>query len=161
MPKKFLRRDSSRFSKFGKKRKKMQKWRNPNGRDNKMREQRRGYPKVISVGYKKDKTLRGTLDEKNPVMILNIKDLENLKKNEIAVIGKVGKKKKIEIANFAKEKKIEIYNMNADKFLKENVKVKKVEEKKVEEKKVEETTPQACPDKSSEKISTGGKEKKE
>lgn len=138
MVKKFLRRGWNRFSKLGKGRKKKQVWRNPNGRDNKMREKRRGYPAVISVGYKKNKTLRGTLEEKNPVTILNIKDLEKLGKNDIAIIGKIGMKKKLEIAKFAKEKKIEIYNMNAGKFLKENVKVKK--EKKVEEKpkKVEE-----------------------
>lgn len=138
MPKKFLRRGWDRFSKLGKGRKKKQKWRNPNGRDNKMREKRRGYPKVISVGYKKDKDLRGTLDEKKPIIVLNIFDLEKLGKNEIAIIGKVGKKKKMEIAKFAKEKKIKIYNMNTEKFLESN-------------------TPLAYPDKSSKKISTEGK----
>jgi len=135
MVKKFLRRGWDRYSKLGKGRKKKQKWRNPNGRDNKMREMRRGYPAVISTGYKKDKTLRGTLDEKKPIMVMNLKDLEKIGKNEIAVIGNIGKKKKLEIAKFAKEKKIEIYNMNAEKFLKINKK-KKIE-KKVEEKKTE------------------------
>lgn len=129
---KFLRRGWNRFSKLGKGRKKKQVWRNPNGRDNKMREKRRGYPAVISVGYKKDKTLRGKLDEKNPVIVLNVFDLEKLGKNEIAIIGKVGMKKKLELANFAKEKKIEIYNMNAEKFLKLNGKKKK--DKKIEKK---------------------------
>ena len=125
MPKEFLRRGTTKFSKLGRGRKKKQKWRNPNGRDNKMREKRRGYPKVISVGYKKDKDLRGTLDEKKPIIVLNIFDLEKIGKNEIAIIGKVGMKRKLELANFAKEKKIEIYNMNADKFLKSNNKPEK------------------------------------
>ncbi|MEN7982006.1 MAG: eL32 family ribosomal protein [Nanoarchaeota archaeon] len=145
MVKKFLRRTWNRYSKLGKGRKKKQKWRNPTGRDNKMREMRRGYPSVISVGYKKDKKLRGTLDEKKPVIVLNISDLEKLGKNEIAIIGRVGKKKKIEILKIAKEKKIEIYNFNIKKFLKENKK----------------PAPQAYPEKSSEKISTEGKKKVE
>lgn len=115
---KFLRRSHDRYAKLGKGVKKNQKWRRPAGRDNKMREKRRGYPAVISVGYKKDKKLRGTLNEKKPVMINQIVDLEKLAKDEIAVIGSVGKKRKLEIARAAKEKKIELYNMNAEKFLK-------------------------------------------
>ncbi len=131
MVKKFLRRTWNRYSKLGKGRKKKQKWRNPTGRDNKMREMRRGYPAVISVGYKKDKNLRGLLDEKNPVIVNNIADLEKLEKNEIAIIGKVGNKKRLEILKIAKEKKIEIYNFNVEKFLKMNKKEKS--EKKKEE----------------------------
>lgn len=131
MVKKFLRRTSNRYSKLGLRRKNKQKWRRPSGRDNKMREKRRGYPAVVSVGYKKDKNLRGTLEEKKPIMIMNVKDLEKLRKNEIAVIRNIGKKKKMEIAKVAKEKKIEIYNMNAGKYLKLN---KKPEKKKVEKK---------------------------
>ena len=41
MKKKFLRRDSVRFSKIGKNRKKIQKWRKPKGRDSKMRLKRK------------------------------------------------------------------------------------------------------------------------
>jgi len=52
MMKKFLRRTWNRYTKLGRKRKKKQKWRRPTGRDNKMREKRRGYPKIVSVGYK-------------------------------------------------------------------------------------------------------------
>lgn len=128
----FLRRTWSRYSKLGKGRKKVRKWRRPAGRHNKMREKRRGYPAVISVGYKKEKKLRGTLDEKKPVMINNAKDLERLQKNEIAVIARVGKKKKMEIAKLAGEKKIEIYNMNTKKFLKMNEKKTKKENSKKE-----------------------------
>lgn len=137
MVKKFLRRTWNRYSKLGKGRKKKQKWRNPTGRDNKMREMRRGYPAVISVGYKKNKNLRGTLDKKTPVIVNNIFDLENLGKNEIAIIGKVGKKKRLEILKIAKEKKIEVYNFNIEKFLKENKKPENKSEKKIKEKKTE------------------------
>ncbi len=133
---KFLRRTSNRYSKLGKGRKKLQKWRRPTGRDNKMREKRRGYPAVVSVGYIKSKDARNKLNEKVPVEVFNIKDLEKVGKNQIAVIANVGKKKKIEIAEKAKEMKVEIYNLNPKTFLKKNkMKEKKKEETKTKEKK--------------------------
>ena len=121
---KFLRRTWSRYSKLGKRRKKKQVWRKPTGRDNKMREKRKGYPAVVSIGYRSNKKSRDKLMDKKPVKINNLKELEKIKENEIAIIGGVGKKKKIEIANKAKEMKIELYNMNPEKFLKLNTKPK-------------------------------------
>ncbi len=114
----FLRRDSSRFSKFGKKRKKMQKWRKPTGRDNKMRERIKGHPAVVSLGYKKDKKVRGKLEEKNPVIIKNLKELAKIKPTETIIVGKIGKKKMIEIVKKANEKKIKLFNINVKTFLK-------------------------------------------
>lgn len=128
---KFLRRTWSRYAKLGKGRKKKQVWRKPTGRDNKMREKRRGYPAVVSIGYSTDKEARGKLKEKTPITINNVNDLEKIGKNEIGVIGNVGKKKKLDIAKKAKEKKIELYNMNPEKYLEQN----KKPEKKVGEKK--------------------------
>ena len=128
----FLRRTWSRYSKLGKRRKKKQKWKKPTGRDNKMREKRRGYPAVVSIGYKKKKKLEKI------VIVRNIKELDAVKKNEIVIIGKVGKKKKIEILKKAKGKKIKFQNINAEKFLKKNV---KVEKEKVEEKKNQGSSP--------------------
>jgi large subunit ribosomal protein L32e len=123
----FLRRTSNRYSKLGKGRKKKQIWRKPTGRDNKMREKRKGYPAVVSLGYRREKRLRDNLKEKAPVKVFNVEDLKKVGKNQIAVISGVGKKKKLEIAMEAKEQKIEIYNMNAKNFLKDN---KKKEKKK-------------------------------
>ena len=121
----FLRRTWSRYPKLGRGRKKKQTWRRPTGRDNKMREKREGYPAVVSIGYKKSKKLG-----KKIVVVMNLKDLEEIKKNEITIIGRVGKKKKIEILQKAKEKKISFQNINTEKFLKKNLKIK--EEKKAE-----------------------------
>ena len=121
---KFLRRTWSRYSKLGKRRKKKQVWRKPTGRDNKMREKRKGYPAVVSIGYRSKRKSRDKLMDKKPVKINNLRELEKIKENEIAIIGGVGKKKKIEIANKAKEMKIELYNMNPEKFLKLNTKPK-------------------------------------
>ena len=119
MPK-FLRRISSRYSRLGKKRKKKQTWRNPTGRHNKMREKRKGYPVIVSIGYRTDKSSRGKIRGKKPVRIMNIKDLNRVGKNDIAVIGKVGKKKKIEVIKTAKEKNITIANANIEKIIKED-----------------------------------------
>ena len=132
---KFLRRISNRYSKLGKRRKKKQVWRKPKGRDNKMREKRKGYPTVISIGYKGKNDSRGFIENKKPVIVRNIKDLENVKKNEIAVIGNVGKKKKIEIAKKARKMGIQIHNLNIEKFLKKAEKVKIEKETKDKEKK--------------------------
>ena len=111
---KFLRRKTQAHSKFGKRRKKVQKWRRPSGRDNKMREKRRGYPKVVSIGYKKssEKSL-----DKSLKIIMNLNDLNKIAKNEVVIIGKVGKKKKIEIAKKMNEMKIKVQNLNIGKFL--------------------------------------------
>ncbi len=114
----FLRRSWTKYSKLGRRRKNKQTWRKPTGRDNKMREKRRGYPLTVSIGYGTDKKERGLLKEKSPVRIENVKDLEKMGKNNIGILSNVGKKKRIEIARKAEEKKIEFSNFNASKFLK-------------------------------------------
>ncbi|MDP2672760.1 MAG: eL32 family ribosomal protein [Nanoarchaeota archaeon] len=119
---KFLRRTWSRYVKLGKGRKKKQVWRKPTGRHNKMREQRKGSAAIVSIGYRSNKKSRDKLMDKKPVKINNLRELEKINKNEVAIIGSVGKRKKIEIAKKAKEMKIEIYNMNPEKFLKLNTK---------------------------------------
>ena len=131
---KFLRRTHGRYPKIGKRRKNKLKWRKPTGRDNKMRDKRRGYPASVSIGYQKDRKLEGSIEGKKAILVRNEKEIEKIKKNEIAILGKVGKKKKIELAKKAKEMKIEIYKMNIDKFLKLNEKEKK-EQKPAGEKK--------------------------
>lgn len=115
---KFLRRDAKRFSKFGKGKGKKASWRKPTGRDNKMREKRRGYAPVVSIGYGSDKKVRGTMEEKTPVTVMNITDLNKIGKEDIGIVGSVGAKKKIEIIKKAKEMKVELKNMNIEAFLK-------------------------------------------
>jgi large subunit ribosomal protein L32e len=135
MPK-FLRHTAHKYSKLGLRRKKKKIWRRPTGRDNKMREQRRGHPALVAIGYSTDKKERGKILEKIPVIIRNISDVEKLHKHQIAILGKVGMKKKIEITKKAKEKGVEIYKLNIEKFLKLNqIKNKKAEIKNNEVKK--------------------------
>ncbi len=134
MPK-FLRHTSHKYSKLGVRRKKKQVWRRPTGRDNKMREKRKGKPASVSIGYSTDKKNRGKIKNKIPFIVSNVSQLENVKKENIVLIGRVGKKKKIEIVKKAKEMKIEIYKLNADKFMKINEKVLKEKTEKDKEKK--------------------------
>ncbi|MFC1710658.1 eL32 family ribosomal protein [Nanoarchaeota archaeon] len=126
---KFLRRTSERYSKLGKRRKKKQTWRRPTGRDNKMREKRRGYPDIVGVGHKKKKDSREKIKGKTPVLIKNPYDLGKLKENQIAILSRVGLKNKILIAKKAKENKIQIYNLNTKQFLREVERVEKLKEK--------------------------------
>jgi large subunit ribosomal protein L32e len=127
MPK-FLRHINHKYSKLGLRRKKKQIWRRPTGRDNKMREKRRGHPAVVSIGYSTDKKMRGRIMEKTPVRVENVYQLEKMQKNQIAMLGKIGIKKKIEIVKKAKELNIEIYKVNIEKFLKMN----KIKDKKTQ-----------------------------
>ena len=151
---KFLRRTWNRYSKLGKGRKKKQVWRKPKGRDNKMREKRKGYLALVSIGYSSDKKVKGKIKEKTPVLINNIKDLEKIKQNQIAIVGNVGKKKKIDIVKKAKEKKILLHNINIKKFSK---KIEKEAKKKID-KMIKESKPKK---EKSRKKEVEQKEKKE
>jgi ribosomal protein L32E len=122
---KFLRRTWYKFSKLGRGRKKKQVWRKPTGRDNKLREKRKNRGAVVSVGYKKPV-------QKKIFAVRNISDLQKLRENNIAVIGNVGRKKKIEIVKKAKEKNIHFQNLNSDEFLRSVE--KKTEENRTKEK---------------------------
>lgn len=112
---KFLKRVWRNYSKLGRGKKKKQNWRRPRGRDNKMREMRKGYPAVVKIGYQGDKTER-----KKIVVIQNIRDLDKIKQGEIVVVGNIGKRKKIEIAKVSLERGILFQNLKADQLLKES-----------------------------------------
>ncbi|MBU0467256.1 MAG: eL32 family ribosomal protein [Nanoarchaeota archaeon] len=109
--KKFIRQESKRYSKIGKNRKKLQKWRKPKGRDSKMRLKRKSYSASVSVGYKKPRKTSGKIQDLQPVLVHNLKELSEMGKNFIAIIARVGAKKKLEIIKHAKEKKIKILNV--------------------------------------------------
>lgn len=122
---KFLRRNWDKHSRLGKGRKKKQVWRKPKGRHNKMREKQKGYPASVRIGYKQE-------DKKKIMLISNLKELEKVKAKESIIIGKIGKRKKIELIKKAKEMGIHVSNINTEKFLKKNERkeVKDKEKKK-------------------------------
>lgn len=109
----FLRRIYNRYHKLGKKKGKNRVWRKPKGRDNKMREKRRGYAPVVSIGYRK----KQSEIEKIPI-IRNASDLAKVGKGKKIILGNVGKKKKLDLVKKAEENGILIVNINAKKFLK-------------------------------------------
>ncbi len=130
----FLRRTWHKYSKLGKGRKKKQIWRRPTGRDNKMREKRKGKPAVVSVGYKQS-------ERRDKIMIMNVKDLAKAHQKDFLIVGNIGKRKKLEIAREMSRaespiagRKIELHNMNIKSFVEKNKKIPK-KEKKVEVKK--------------------------
>ncbi len=126
----FLRTDAKRFGKFGKGRGKKAKWRNQTGRHNKIREGKKGHQPKVKIGYSTQK------ESEKVITIKSLKELETSKANTF-VLGRVGKKSKIEIAKKAKEKKIKFSNFNPEAFLKKYEKTLKIENKKKEEKKTE------------------------
>ena len=115
MSKEFIRQDSMRYSRLGKKRKKLQKWRKPRGRDSKMRLKRKSYPSVVSIGYKSPRKELGKINGKTPVLVYNLNDLKKANKNSIIILAKIGAKKKLELIKHADENKIEIYNIRREK----------------------------------------------
>lgn len=112
---KFLRTDYMRYSKLGKNRKKLQKWRKPKGRHNKMREHRFGYPRMPTIGHKNDKTERGKIGGLVPIRVENMKELSKATKKNIIILARVGAKKKMEIMKKANEMGIPIQNVGGKK----------------------------------------------
>ena len=89
-----------------------------------MREKRKGYPAVVSIGYRTNKKEKGKIMGLKPVIVKNNEELEKIGKNEVAVLEKIGKKKKIEIAKFAISRGIKFANFNPKKFMKGIEKIK-------------------------------------
>lgn len=152
----FLRKDTFKKSKLGRRRKKKQKWRRPRGRHSKLREKRTGHMIQPSIGWSSPREVRGFVQEFKPKMIFNVQELSNLKEDEIAVIGKVGRKKKTEIVQEAITKNIRLLNVNAKKFMEQ---VKKEQEEKAAEKKEKEAA--KTKEKTKEKKEEKHEEKKE
>tara|TARA_Y100000310_G_C20674885_1_gene812423 strand:+ start:685 stop:1038 length:354 start_codon:yes stop_codon:yes gene_type:complete len=117
MTKKFLRPETTKYKRF--KRKNKQKWRRPKGHDNKIRLNRAGRMKGVRIGFRSSREQR----KKTSILIRNLKDLEKVKKGDSVIIGKIGKKKRLEIEEKIKDKGVKILNLK-------KLKIKKTEEKK-------------------------------
>ncbi|WP_338601079.1 50S ribosomal protein L32e [Sulfolobus tengchongensis] len=107
----FMRYDWDKFYRL----ERQEKWRRPYGRDNKTRLKIRGFPPIVSVGYRLPKEIR----ELHPtglkqVLVHNVNELiklQNQKDNVIVIIASsVGFKKRIEILNKAKELGLKVSN---------------------------------------------------
>ena len=112
---KFIRPDTVRFLRLGKKRRKLQKWRRVRGKSNKMRLGRAGYSTVPKVGFKMPKKEAGKVFGLIPKLVHNLNELQALTKNEAAILARIGARKKLELIKKAEELKIKILNLGGKK----------------------------------------------
>ena len=136
----FVRQESWRYKKLA------SNWRKPKGKDNKMRKQVSGVPRLVKVGYKGPRISRGLHPSGyNDVLVFNTRDLTKIDPNKDAarIAHGVGKKKRIDIVTEATKLKIKILNpgkIEAKKLTeKVEAKPKKETEAKVEAKPKKET----------------------
>ena len=118
------------------------KWRRAKGRHNKIREKRANNSRAPNIGYGMPREIRGLVQGMTPVLVQNVSDLSKVGKNQIGIIsGRIGDKKKIQIAEQAMKLNVKLENLNAQKFLDATKKTaegkKKAEPVKKEEKKEE------------------------
>jgi len=107
---KFLRTDWHKKIRLGKGVKKNLKWHGAKGRQNKLRLNRKGRMQRPKVGWGSPKSIRNLVLGISAVRVENVKDIEAVKKDVGIIIGKVGKKKRLEIIKRANELKITILN---------------------------------------------------
>lgn len=104
---KFKRQEWFRFKRLG------EKWRKPRGRDSKLRVRKRGKGKMVDIGYRVPRNIRGLhpsgLVE---VMINNVAGLDGIDANKQAVriASSVGRRKREQILKKAGELKIRVLN---------------------------------------------------
>ena len=110
MTRKFLRSDTMRHIRLGKKSRKLQKWRRPRGRHSKIRRHRFGYPRMPSPGYGAPRAATGKI-KIIPIIVHNEKELAALNSKNIAIIARIGAKKKIALIKKARENNISLANV--------------------------------------------------
>jgi ribosomal protein L32E len=106
------------YVKLGSRQKSMRKYRRATGRHNKTRQKWKSRGFMVQIGYKNNVKTRGLINQKTPVLVNNLNEIANVKKDNIMIIGKIGQKLKIAIAKEALNRKIEVSNLNIKKFLK-------------------------------------------
>jgi ribosomal protein L32E len=130
---KFRRTDGHNYSKLGVRRKKKQVYRKSKGRDNKIRLHMKGHVRKVKIGFRNAKKNRNLIKGKESIMIFNVEDLKKIKDGMIGVVGSIGDRKKMKIAEKVVKDKIPLLNLDAEKFLKYiEEKIKKAKEKKAE-----------------------------
>jgi large subunit ribosomal protein L32e len=104
---KFVRQESWRYDRLS------PSWRRPKGKDNKMRLQVSGVPRLVKVGYRGPKLGRGLHPSGyTEVMVYNTNDLKSADptKNAIRIGHTVGRRKRVAILEEASTLKIKVLN---------------------------------------------------
>ena len=111
----FLRADTFRHLRLGKKRRKLQKWRRPRGHHNKLRLKRFSHPVQPGVGFGSPKSEAGKIKGLLPVRVHNLAEIEKLSpKRHIAILARVGARKKLTLLKRAQELQIKISNVGKE-----------------------------------------------
>ena len=121
---------------FGKKVRVSDRWRKPRGHQSKMRHGFKGYPIMVSSGWRSPVEVRG-LDPKGyeTVIVSNVSEVEKIQKHQgIIISAKVGDKKRLAIIQKAEELKIPVLNIKTDKFKDKIAKIKSDKDKEKAEK---------------------------
>jgi len=108
--------NSHKYSKLGVRRKKKVKYRKPTGRDNKIRLNMIGHLRKVRIGFRNKTSERGLVNKMEIVMVYNVDDLKKIKDKMIGIVGKIGTKKKKEIAEYAGKHNIKLLNLKIKKF---------------------------------------------
>jgi large subunit ribosomal protein L32e len=163
----FLRQDGHKKKKLG------LKWRRPKGLHNKIRLNKRGYRRNVSVGFKSPVEVRGLSQTGlQMVVVHNKNELQTITpKTQAIIIGKtVGVRKKLEIIKTSVEKKITILNLKdplqyvkevEDRYRKQREEKQQKEKEKKEEKKPEKKKEETTIDTIAEEETKKEEEKKE
>jgi len=126
-------------------------WKRPKGHQSKMRLKKKGYPRVVEIGYGSPKDVKG-MHPKGlfPVIVYSINDLFNIdvQTQGIVIASSVGLLKRKAIFEEAIKKKITVLNLSREKLnalLKKRELSKKQREKKkeVKEKKIKKSLEEA------------------
>lgn len=103
----FVRQESWRYDRLA------ENWRKPKGKDNKMRKQKSGVPRIVKIGYRGPRIARGLHPSGyTDNVVHNVKELMKLDpKKDAARLGHtVGRRKRIEIVAKATERGIKLLN---------------------------------------------------
>ena len=139
---KFIRQESWRYDRLA------ESWRKPKGKDNKMRKQFSGVPRLVKVGYRGPKKARGLHPSGyTDNLVFNVKDLGRLvpSKDAARIAHVVGQRKRLLILAEARVKGIKVLNPGKEREaeeaseIKSETPVKREEGKAVSSKEIAET----------------------
>ena len=139
---KFIRQESWRYDRLA------ESWRKPKGKDNKMRKQFSGVPRLVKVGYRGPKKARGLHPSGyTDNLVFNVKDLGRLvpSKDAARIAHVVGQRKRLLILAEARVKGIKVLNPGKEREaeevseIKSESPVKREEGKAVSNKEIAET----------------------